>query len=551
MTNWGKLLLLICLALPFFRAPPSNAQATSQILKPALEKAFKSQTGSPNSRDITQQVARTYQKNNFNPLWSDGAKWLPVAQKAIHFLSHADEEGLNPALYLQDLPSLESPPTFKGEIALTRAFLHYISDIKGELINPRKLDKYMAVTQKKVDEAEILLNGLKEGSANWMAELSPPHEEYQKLKVLLAEYRKKAEEKTWPTLVITKKLEFGQKHPKVRILRTLLQNHGIMPEAVPKTTGTNKPEIDSDVFDKNVEAAVRAFQTEQNLDVDGIVGPKTTRALNMNPIARIQQIITTMERWRWFPDDPGERYIHVNIPQFILKAYHNRKVALESPIIVGRHYRKTPVLSTTMTRVTFNPSWTIPSGILVKDKLPKLRKDPSYADQKGYVVYEKTADGYKQVAATSINWEALSNQEILARYKICQPPGPQNALGKVRFYINNEFTVFLHSTPQQYLFEKPVRAFSSGCIRVLKHVDLAAYVLNSVERWPKSLLVKKMKGVQTENVPLKKPLPVYITYFTLWFDHKGQVHFSDDVYDQDERVWRILSQERFKDGTIL
>jgi murein L,D-transpeptidase YcbB/YkuD len=254
-----------------------------------------------------------------------------------------------------------------------------------------------------------------------------------------------------------------------------------------------------------------------------------------------QQIIVNMERWRWMPRDLGLRYIKVNVASFELEAVAEGKTVLRSPIIVGRTYRKTPLFSAPMTKIIFNPTWHVPHTIAVRDKLPKLRRDPYYFINKGYTVYH-TGGGV--VDPRSIDWSQISAKDF--PYQLTQSPGSMNALGKILFSIDNKFSVYLHSTPEQYLFEKPVRTFSSGCIRVLKVVELAEFVLNDPLKWPKSKVEQAMKGDKTQQVKISDDILVHIGYFTIWVDDKGLPHFAEDIYGQDKLIWQTIERQSKK-----
>jgi murein L,D-transpeptidase YcbB/YkuD len=278
------------------------------------------------------------------------------------------------------------------------------------------------------------------------------------------------------------------------------------------------------------------------------VGPQTRERLNNQDIQkRIQQIIVTMERWRWVPDSLEDRHIIVNIAAFMLQAYEGGNVAMEMPVIIGKNYRKTPLFLSHIYAIRFNPSWHVPYSIAVKDKLPKIRNDPDYLSRGNYVVY----DGGTPVDPHSIDWSSVDAGDFSSRFRLRQTPGSHNALGKIRFSIDSPYNVYLHDTNEHQLFEKSLRNLSSGCIRVSKPQELAAYVFNNSQDWSLPAISQAMDGHQTRNIPLKKPVSVLINYFTVWQDQKGIFHFSQDIYGQDAKIWTALQQHRNKTRTSV
>lgn len=249
---------------------------------------------------------------------------------------------------------------------------------------------------------------------------------------------------------------------------------------------------------------------------------------------KIQQIVINMERWRWFPEKMPERYAMVNIAAFDLKCIENDKVVLEMPVVVGMHQRKTPVLISTVDSIRFNPSWNLPRHIAIEDSLPKIKANPEYINHRKYVLSNSAG---QVVSPYSVNWAAVHAGNF--NFHLRQVPGEHNALGKIRFGLTDSQNIYMHDTADKEYFDQPIRAYSSGCIR-LKHPDQFAFFLfNDPQAWPIDRIRENMEGILTKNVPLDQSLPVYITYFTV-SDKEGQIHFADDVYDRDQQLLEIL-----------
>ncbi len=481
------------------------------------------------------EVLAFYKERVFTPAWATETGWSEAARLVRDTLNRAQEEGLDPKDYTRSVTLLEKTPetaqdVLAAELALTQDALAYINDLKGERLNPTKIGQPLYLKPDPVDAPMILAQGIAgDPTGTWFQNLTVPKEQYQALKKLLAEYRAKLDTDTkLPTIPVAGKLlKKGMSAPDVALLRTLLKAHGFDPG------DSTKPEY----FDDALESALKRFQEASLLEDDGILGEQGRRALNRSVQEKLKQIIVSMERWRWLPEHMPERYVLVNIAGFELYAYDGGHTALSMPVIIGRDYRKTPVFSSTINSVRFNPSWGVPHSIAVKDKLPKLQSNPGYFVEKGYEIYD---DSGAQVDPRDVNWTEISASDF--HYSIRQNPGPANALGKIRFSIDSPFDVYLHDTSDPQLFAKKVRTFSSGCIRVSKPAELAFFVFHDTDKWPLEVIKKSMEGTQTRNVSLPSPVPVYITYFTVWVGPEGHPEFRDDIYNQDAAIYQALEK---------
>ena len=211
---------------------------------------------------------------------------------------------------------------------------------------------------------------------------------------------------------------------------------------------------DNPLYDDAVAEAVKTFQTEKDLDVDGNAGPKTVRALNgvkseaKRPAANpVDTVIVNMERWRWLPRTLGNSnntYVVVNVPDYSLSLFNHGELYWKTKIVVGQPAKMTPMTSAEMKFITVNPTWNVPPSIIENEYLPALQQDPNALDRIGLKIYQDP-DGTVHVY---------------------QPPGAANALGRIRFNFPNKFLVYQHDTPDKYLFKRDKRAFSHGCMRV-------------------------------------------------------------------------------------
>jgi L,D-transpeptidase YcbB len=287
-------------------------------------------------------------------------------------------------------------------------------------------------------------------------------------------------------------------------------------------------------FDKGLFAAVMHFQSRHGLVVDGVVGRRTRSALNVSVGQRIRQINANLARLQSLQDGDTKRMILINVPGFNLNIIEDGKVIFSSPVIVGRSSRPTPVLSSVITKAVVNPFWRIPRRIATQDILPKLKRDPSYLRTQSIRVYKASGNSQIEVTAEAIDWRSLNANKF--PYLLVQDPGPFNALGRVKFFLPNELDIFVHDTPKRNLFDHNPRAFSSGCIRVGRAVELAEYLLKQDDIRSFQAMAEALKNGETKHIALADPIPVHIVYLTAWADGNGYAHFRDDIYAMDVLV---------------
>jgi murein L,D-transpeptidase YcbB/YkuD len=294
---------------------------------------------------------------------------------------------------------------------------------------------------------------------------------------------------------------------------------------------------ENQVYDDAVRDAVKAFQTENDINVDGNLGPNTVRTLN-GERREVRQssadptdiIVVNMERLRWIPRDLGNPHVVVNIPDYTLTLYNNDKVYWHTKIVVGKPNLPTPMLSAEMKFITVNPTWNVPPSIIEKEYLPALEADPQALDRIGLKLTQD-ADGTVHIS---------------------QPPGAGNALGRIRFNFPNKFLVYQHDTPDKHLFSRDKRAFSHGCMRVQNPLTYGEKLLSLVlpkERYTEARL-ESMFGGSEININFPKFIPVHLTYQTAFVDDAGKLQLRDDVYGRDAKMLAILKSSERKVADI-
>jgi murein L,D-transpeptidase YcbB/YkuD len=333
--------------------------------------------------------------------------------------------------------------------------------------------------------------------------MRPQNEDYAGLQKELSRFRAVVAKGGWGTIPRGKALATGDSDSPARLaaLRARLAAEGITLPAAPASTS---------VYDSSLAAGVAQFQARHGIAVDSALGTETLNSLNVPAAYRLGQISANLERQRWMPRALGSRYVIVNVPAFQLEAYDKGEKVLEMKVIVGQEYedKATPVFSDSMETVVFRPYWNITPDIQAKEIEPKIAANPGYLES-------ENLEYYKEGGATRIR----------------QKPGGKNALGLVKFLFPNDFNIYLHDTPNHELFEKDVRAFSHGCIRVEKPTELAQWVLG----WDAAKVNQMEQGTDNNSVKLPRKLPVYITYGTAYM-RDGQLYFGNDLYHRDDKL---------------
>lgn len=325
----------------------------------------------------------------------------------------------------------------------------------------------------------------------------------------------------WPMIPDGPALRVGSNGPPVvRLKERLVVTNDLM----------RANRVSSD-FGGNLSVDVMQFQRRHGLAVDGVVGRRTRAAMNVPVAARIRQITANLARLRSIRAGGGERTIVINVAGFDLNVVEDGDVEFRSPVIVGRNSRPTPVLSSMVTQIIVNPYWHVPRSIAVRDILPKLKRDPSYLQTQGIRVFRASGDSRIEVAADAVPWQSLNKDNF--PYVLVQDPGPRNALGRVKLVLPNEQDIFVHGTPARELFNRTLRAFSSGCIRVARIMELAEYLLKQEAGATHRDFLDALRTGETRRVKLATPIPIHIVYLTAWADADGQTHFRDDIYSLD------------------
>jgi len=257
--------------------------------------------------------------------------------------------------------------------------------------------------------------------------------------------------------------------------------------------------------------------------------------MNVPAEARVQQLRVNLERARWVVGGLSDTFVLVNLPAFKAYVIRDRKNVWEGRTQIGREARQTPTFRADMKYLVFNPDWTVPPTILAQDVLAGMRKGQNTIAKKRLAILDQQG---RTVDPASIDWQNATPGNF--RYTLRQPPGPDNALGRVKFIFPNQHSIFLHDTPSRELFTSDQRTFSSGCIRVERPLELAAVLLEGQENWTPARIQEVVDSKQSQTVFLTTPLPVLIVYWTVSVGAGGDLRFAKDVYSLDPAVLRAL-----------
>jgi murein L,D-transpeptidase YcbB/YkuD len=521
--------------------PDAISGVPTDAVKSAIQQRLTGATPKGVTADTWRHVRTLYANYAGAPLWLDnnGLSTDRVNELA-NALASGDSDAIRVAKYpvgdlAQAVTALRgtSSPTAEqladADVLMTSTFAALGEDMLIGQVNPKTQSQSWFISTREEGIDSALARTLRESPVDRSIQLIRPQDpNYDSLRVELMHYRQLAAKGDWPTVPKGPSLKPGQSDSRARLtaLSERLRAEGYLPadSATAAADSTSAP--GKMKYDSVLAGAVASFQAHHDIGVDSMLGPETVDALNRPVSFRLGQIAANLERHRWLPRSLGERYIVVNVPAFELTAFDSGKAALQMRVIVGQDYegKATPVFSDSMEFVVFRPYWIVTDSIASKEIYPKAEADPDYLARNNYEIVT-----------------------IEHRKRVRQTPGDKNSLGLVKFMFPNDFNIYLHDTPQGELFNKDVRAFSHGCIR-LQHPDsLAQFVLG----WPMDSVRREMQqGPNDHRVNLKRKIPVFIVYFTT-YEKNGELYFGNDLYKRDDKLVESMSVAAQSDSASI
>jgi murein L,D-transpeptidase YcbB/YkuD len=539
-----KTLFSILFLLSFFFISPETALATSAeklnlLLCDRVEQCSAELSASPGNEEshtMKSWLAEIYDKTGLHPLWvtQDG----PGEKAAILFsvLKNSAMDGLAPEQYkISRITSLwdgkSAEELIDLDTLLTFALVMYAHDARGGRDPSRKSS---AISTSALEATALVEAALSSSDfSQFLADLLPPHRYYKNLRAALPNYQSMAAAGGWPAIEAGKSIHPGEEDSRIPEIKKRLQIEGFLQSV------TTDPTENDEAF---VQAVIR-FQERHGLAGDGVIGKLTIAAMNVPAQKKVRKIIINLERWRGESHDLGSKYVLVDIAGFTLEAIADDTVVLEMAVVVGTQQNKTPLFSDQIQYIETNPFWNIPASIARNEMLGELRKNPSYLTSNHIRLFNDWSSEAREINPLSINWKQVS-QKKMGQFKLRQEPGKKNALGSIKFVFPNSYDVYMHDTPAQTLFQRSSRAFSHGCIRLEKPVDLAVFLMNNGENgWPMERFQAMIATGKRTIIRLPEPLPIHITYQTVKSDQNGTLSFHTDIYDRDRQLEQILFTE--------
>ncbi len=388
------------------------------------------------------------------------------------------------------------------ELLLTENLIGFIrNNFEKGYVKRKELERFIPFKkQDPIYLADSLLNK-KHKDDKYFSDIN---ESYKLLSDQLKKYAGIARSGGWPSVpAVAKKYKPGTSAPEIKAIKEYFEITGDLPQ-----------QDSTDVYNENLKIGIKNFESRFGLTTDGKISSSLLKEMNIPAIERLKQILINMNRMRWMPQEPNGQLIVVNIPEFILHVVDGKNKVFDMAVVVGKDGHNTTMFSDKLTTIVFSPYWNLPESIIKKEILPSIAKDPNYLE--------------------SHNMERTGGTDDMP--VIRQKPGGDNSLGKVKFLFPNSFNIYFHDTPAKSLFCKNIRAFSHGCIRLSEPEKLADYLLQDNSKWPPEKIDTAMNNGNEQFVQLKKPVPVFITYYTAWVDENGKLNFRNDIYGHDADI---------------
>lgn len=411
------------------------------------------------------------------------------------------------------------------DLLATDAAARLVSHMVYGKVDPDRLDPFWNFERPVIerDPVELFRDYLDgPGFAALMAELAIVDFQYLQLTDALARYRAIEVAGGWTEIPDGPVLKLDAEDARIPALRQRLAAEGdvVSPGETPE------------LYDEALFAAVQRFQSRHGLIADGIIGPQTLASLNHPVGDRVDKIRLSLERFRWYVRGLGENFVLVNIAGARTFVVLDGAPAWATRSITGSEYRQTPVFRDEIEYMVVNPTWSVPASIFRKDKLDRIRRDIGYLERNNYVVRNSKGE---VIPARSVNWSA-ANPGV----SLMQKPGPDNALGRIKFMFPNEHAVYLHDTNDRSLFDRDARNLSSGCVRVEDPFVLAGLLMRDDPSWTQERVQQLLESGRTTRIDLPNPMPVLLTYWTAWVED-GEVQFREDPYERDAAVLKALN----------
>ncbi len=469
-----------------------------------------------------------YRSNAFHTVWQSSESRNFI----LNILSKSSEVGLNSNDYevnmLVDfekkIDTISDISLIKYDLMLTNNLNKYINHLSKGKINPRKLYTDWDLKEKEINVNDSIQKGLNNNNFSEIIKNCKPKQLiYKQLEKALKIIDALPYDHSQPIAFANKaKIKPKESNDIIIAIKKRLMYWNYLP----------KTDIVDKIYDKKTVSAVIYFQENNGQICDGIIGKGTVNALNYNKSERREQVVANLERWRWFPDSFGSHYTIVNIPSYNLKVVKNQDTLQTYNVIVGTQKRKSPIFTTKLNTVIFNPTWTVPPTIIKEDLVPDATRSRRYFSKMRITIFDR-----KRNKINPYSWKP----DQANNYSYVQDPGDKNSLGRMKIIFPNKFSVYMHDTNHKEGFSRNFRSLSSGCTRIEFPLGLAEYVLNDSINWSRQKIDQKIELMKTYSVNISQNILHYQLYFTAWSENNHLV-FKDDVYNLDFELYCQLRQ---------
>jgi len=493
-------------------------------------------------------IRHAYAQRIFKPVWTEaGAQNLTVSVRTLFEQGIVADKVFERDLkkvFKKRFKSKSAKKRAKADLELTQAFFRAAQAVSGGLNDEGGVAKATLRGPMRFNLTSALIKAGQGEVQAELAELEPLHPQYKALKSALSEYRNIYAAGGWLAIPEGDAVELGESDARMPALKARLQAEGYMASnnimatplarLIAQTTvnaqAVSEKKVPSLEMDSEIHTALKVFQKRHGLEDDGVLGKNTILALNESVESKIDRIADTLTRWRQH-GDMGERYIWANTPSYTAEGWNQGQREISMRTVVGKARHATPVFSDTVEYVVANPKWFVPVSITRRQKLPKMRKDATYAESNNYAVFDRATGA--EIDPLMVDW---SQSDAASQYRFVQGPGEGNAMGEMKIIFPNQYSVYLHGSPSKSLFEKAQRAFSSGCVRLEDPARMAKWIANGDEDFSPLDVKQALDADIREKFVLDERLPVHITYFTVTANEDGSVNFWRDVYSRDDGI---------------
>ena len=548
MKKLTTLLLLLSLSLPLLAVPPTirepSLSISSDLQKSLLETA-------PHKLKNQPIINNFYFQHHYQPLWftTHGFK----QEKIRTFLRYVhDDVTLNYRGYIyQESQRLidmlnrrvSKKEALQLELRLTALYYEFLQHtIYGEIdwasfnatLRGLESQNIQANWEQYAPQFDVIELMSHENIMQTIYTMTPKHYRYQSLVTALRRLHQIKAQGAWKPLPYFKRLRLGDRNYLVSQLRERLRISGDYQECQANPLAQNP------LFDGCLKVAVERFQSRHDLTVDGIVGAGTRAMLNQPIEKKIAQVLLNIDRIKWLKPENSERYIVVNLPEFLLHYVENQQESKTFKVIVGDRMHPTPIFSNSISYIVLNPYWKVPEGIVKREIVPHMIEDPNYITNQGLQAHMTWAEESAIVPLDQINWSDYLQEGNNFPYRLMQPPGPRNALGKIKFKFPNRFSVYLHDTPTKHLFNRKIRAFSHGCIRLSNPHSLLESIAMVDENIDLFEADNILMGKAKKQLNVAHKIPIHLIYLTAGVNANNQLIFRKDIYNYDNYQKRFI-----------